>query len=515
MLNEFANLILKSKNIFNSIDDFPFEGFIAIKDKKILEVGKEIDFNKFVNEDTKIIDLGDKLVMPGIIDVHTFFTGYAIYNIGLDFSNAISEDDFINILKFETDKNKDETIFGHGYDPSLLNNNDLEIKLSELYPEKSIIVFAYDRSTCLMNKKARKVYKFTPDQCYPEAYYRIMPKYLNDTKFISSEFDNYMKMMNSRGVTTVKEMGFDDFYGFDNYLKKREIDDDLSLRIFFMSQPVQSPINIENAINMREKFKTDLVRFSGFNRMTDGTVASNKGDLLEPYEGTNIKCSIDIDYGMIEKEVLLADQNDFRYSLHAQGDGAVHKVANIYDKCKKKEGKLVNRHCITDIEFSNPKDLEKLGKLGVIGEIYFQIMSLDNAEDIIKSINSTIGEKRAKYYWNRRKMLDSGMVLSGATDLPLMITDVAESIFHSVGGYLIDGKTTYNVENTISISEILKSWTIGGAYNISMEDKLGTIEKGKYADIAIFDRNLFETGMLEIKKAKVYMTIMNGEIVYK
>lgn len=53
--------------------------------------------------------------------------------------------------------------------------------------------------------------------------------------------------------------------------------------------------------------------------MTDGTVASTKGDLLEPLEGTNMHCSIQVDYPMIEKEVQLADENGFRYSLHAQG----------------------------------------------------------------------------------------------------------------------------------------------------------------------------------------------------
>lgn len=70
---------------------------------------------------------------------------------------------------------------------------------------------------------------------------------------------------------------------------------------------------------MREKFQGDFIRFSGYNRMTDGTVASTKGDLLEPYEGTDMHCSIQVDYPMIEKEVQLADENGFRYSLHAQG----------------------------------------------------------------------------------------------------------------------------------------------------------------------------------------------------
>ena len=73
-----------------------------------------------------------------------------------------------------------------------------------------------------------------------------MPEYLNDREFIEPEFKDYMKLMNSRGVTTVKEMGFDDFYGFDSFLKEKEEQKELSLRTFFMSQPVGEGINIEH-----------------------------------------------------------------------------------------------------------------------------------------------------------------------------------------------------------------------------------------------------------------------------
>ncbi len=187
-----------------------------------------------------------------------------------------------------------------------------------------------------MNARAIETYKFTPEECYPEACWRIMREYLNDKSFIDKEFKAYMRMMNSKGVTSVKEMGFDDYYGFTDYLEEIENKKELSLRVSFMSQPVGQGINIPYGLKMREKFNSDFVRFSGFNRMTDGTVAGLKADLLKSYECLeNVHCIMDIDYNLIEKEVLLADENNFRYSLHARGDGAVRKVLNIYEKCKR------------------------------------------------------------------------------------------------------------------------------------------------------------------------------------
>lgn len=111
-------------------------------------------------------------------------------------------------------------------------------------------------------------------------------------------------------------------------------------------------------------------------------------------------------------------------------------------------------------------------------------------------------------------MADVGMNLCGATDLPLMITNVSESIYYSCGGYLNGEEEPFQPENTITIAEMLKAWTIGGQKNIGMEQYLGTLEEGKLADIAVFDRNLLDINPKSAKEASVVMTIMNGNIVY-
>lgn len=510
------DIILKSNNIFTGISDNIIDGYVAISDNKIVAVEEGDGYKELLSNKTNFIDLGENVISPGFVDTHTFFTGYVIFNIGVDVSKASSIDDCIEILKkYEKKLDDNATIFGHGWNPEVFKNSTAVEKLDEVFLNKRVIVFSANRDNCLMNTKAIETYKFTPNECYPEAYWRIMREYLNDRNFIDKQFKDYMQMMNSRGVTAVKEMGFDDYYGFTDYLEELEKNNLLSLRISFMSQPVGQGINIPYGLKMREKFSSDFVRFSGFNRMTDGTVASLKADLLKPYECLeNVNCIIDIDYELIEKEVLLADEHNFRYSLHAQGDGAVHKVLNIYEKCKRSQGKCINRHAITDMEFTHPDDLERMGKLGVIAEIYPQIMSLDLEDETKEMIEKNVGLERGKYFWNRKKMLDSGVVISCGTDLPLMITNIPESIYHACGGYFADGGQPYNKQNTITISELLKAWTLGGQYNCGFENKLGTLEAGKLADIAVFDRNIFNTPIEEMRDVEVCLTIVDGQIVY-
>ena len=107
------------------------------------------------------------------------------------------------------------------------------------------------------------------------------------------------------------------------------------------------------------------------------------------------------------------------------------------------------------------------------------------------------------------------MNLSGATDLPLMITSVPQSIYYSCGGYMDGREEPFQKENTITVSEMLKAWTAGGQRNLGQENSLGTLEDGKLADITVFDRNLLATDIKKIREAKVVMTIMDGQIVYK
>lgn len=372
------SFLIQAKHVFDGKQKSTYEGFLCLKDKQIVKMGKGKASQKIQEEAEEILEFDKELVMPGVTDTHTFFTGYAVFHLGVDVSEIKTNEEGEKALKaYEEEKHPKNVLFGHGWKPTQWKQKDGEQMLEEAFPDKPVILFAEDRGSCIMNEKAKEVYQFTSDSCYPESYYRIMKEYLNDREFIEKELKDYVAMLNSRGVTSVKEMGFDDFYGFTDYLKEIENSDDLHLRFFFMSQPVGAPMNLEYAKRMREKFKGDKIRFSGFNRMTDGTIADYKGELKKPYEKKDFVCSIDIPWNEIEQDVLEADKEGFRWSLHAQGDGAVAKIAKIYDKCKKVDGKLVNKQALTDMEFTSPEDLEKLGKIGANAELYFQIMSLD------------------------------------------------------------------------------------------------------------------------------------------
>lgn len=510
-----ADIILKSSRIFTATTKGLINGFVAISGEKIINVGELKDMEAYISETTNIIELDDKVVCPGFVDVHCFFTGHVLNFVGADLTLTSSYEEILTVVKnYASTLDDNSPILGHGWNQEKIaipDKNLLDIE----FCDRPVVLFAKGTETCWMNTAAQKKYHFTPDTCYPEAYWRLLKDILGDETFIVDKFKEYMSMLNSRGITAIKEMGFDDFYGFTDILKKLEKQNELTLRVSFMSQPVGAGINLSYGKEMRQRFKGNFVEFSGYNRMTDGSISCLCGDLKKPYNcAPDIHCSMKIDYALIKKETLAADAEDFRFSLHAQGDAAIAKVIDIYKECKQANGKLINRHSITDIEFSDPVDIDRMGSLGVIAEVYPQIMSIATGDSKIAMIKEKIGMHRCKYYWNRRKMVDSGVIISCGTDLPLMIPNIPESIYHGCGGLFPEGGKPFNKENTITIDEMLTAWTKGGQYNLNHENFLGTLEEGKLADIAVLDKDIFSMNIENIREVKVCLTIVNGKIVF-
>lgn len=509
-----ADMILRSDNIFTGRDHSCIAGFVALSGNQILAVGAG-GGTEYMNEDTVVYELGNQVICPGFVDVHCFFTGWLLTTAGPDLQACTTESSVLSELSsYSAGLRPGDTLLARGLKPDFTGLT--REKLDEVFPDHPVILFYENGESCYMNSSAEEVYQFTPETCWSESYWRLLRYLLNKREFSVPGFKNYMNMMNSRGITSVKEMGFDDFYGFTDVLKELEEQDELTLRVHFMSQPVGAPMDLEHGRRMRSHFHSPFLRFSGYNQMTDGSISQLEGEMKEPYLHTDTCCKKDIDWETLKADAIAADAEDFRFSLHAQGDGAIGKTVDIFSLCKKDEkGRLVNRHAITDLECSDPADLERMGQLGIIAEVYPQIMSLADRESKVSMISETIGSARGKNYWNRRKMADSGIVISCGTDLPLLYDDIPESVYHSTGARFPEGGEPFNPENALSPGELLEAWTRGGQYNLGQEEMLGTLEAGKTADIAVLDGDLFHTPLEKIRDISVSMTIVDGRIVYK
>ena len=127
-----------------------------------------------------------------------------------------------------------------------------------------------------------------------------------------------------------------------------------------------------------------------------------------------------------------------------------------------------------------------------------------------------IGKERSEYSYAWRSFLDLGLIIPCGSDFPVESVNPFLGIYASVSRKLPleDEDKVFNSEQSMTIEEAIKGFTIWAAYGAFQEDILGSIEPGKHADFTIIDRDICTINQEEIPGTKVVYTIMGGEIKY-
>lgn len=513
-----ADIVLVSSSIFpaRAGDKAAFPGFVAITGNTISAVGGPGEKDAWVGPNTKVYDLGDKTVCPGFLDNHVFFTGYVWQRYGADLSGAKTAEEAAELLRRHAEGlPAGKAAVGHDLDGDLCGAT--ADALWTALGDRPAVGFSEGRDGCIMNKAAKEAFGFDEDGVYAEACHKVFRQYLTDVDYITAQYAEFSQLLASRGVTAIKEIGFDQYSDFWQVLQKLDADKKLAHRVNLVSQPVGAGMDYDYATTMREKFKSDFVQFIGFNVMVDGEIATHEADMLEPYADKDTRCDMDVDYAGLEAAVLKADKLGLRCALHAEGDAGVRRTVDIFEKCRQVNGARDSRHVITDLECVNPADLKRIAELGITTTNYVQILDCyaDYAE--FMEFFEAIGEGRLGSHLPYRQAVDAGVHFCCGTDLPLTVPHIPLSVYFTTKRRFLDGNPPegFNTQNTITVAETLRAWTAEGQYANFKEDVLGTLEAGKLADIAVLDGDIFAAGADALPNMGVALTLCDGKVVYE
>ncbi|RGL33081.1 metal-dependent hydrolase [Paenibacillus polymyxa] len=512
-----ADKVLLSHAIFNGLEDEASPGFVAVRGERIAAVGRPEEAQAWIGAETVVYDLGDAFIMPGIHDNHVFFTGYMSMHRGVDLAHTASSEEAMELLLQEANNlppGKDVTAYGWSEDrwgklpePSLLDR---------LFPDRSVIAINQNKSYCWMNRLAEERYRFSPDQCSAEARALLLQVMMQDRSLVQQEFMEFCRMLAARGVTSIKDIGFDRHSELLPILDELKEKGELPLRFHFSLEPVVEPFDINIGIKYKALYNGDLIRFQGYKLMLDGVVADHTGDMLEPYADmpgvTNLRT---VDYEKIEASVLEADSQGIKCCLTAEGDAAIRQAVSMIEKCRLQQGNHLIRHSISDLEYPHPDDLTRMGENEIFAEVYAQILLLNPSYEEAY-MSAVAGKQNESRFYNYKSMLEANVPITIGTDLPLFITSVPDSLYAASHRLFPDGSRAggWYPDQGMPPSEVLKAWTINGAKHCYMEEVTGTLEAGKYADIAVFDRDLLNASADDIRDAQVILTIMGGKVTY-
>lgn len=531
-----------------------------------LALGESIEFvdlmsaldSDEVKGSLKVIDLQGHAVLPGLIDSHIHPPGTALtdlYEVSLYGLNSVDEckdaiRTFIEINKVI------DAVYGRGWSLGIFKGDEVskgprKEHLDEVSIDIPIILRAYDGHTLWLNSKAFE--KFGIDKNTPcpaggkieidddtkevwgtlkeSATHLVKEGEYTDYQY-QKAFELFQKKMHKFGVTSILSLsGFK--WGIQPQVYKKLIDENkLKMRISagFSISPEEDPIEQINRIKaIRDNFDSDYFKTTTVKLLADGVVEGTTASLIEPYEleagkGNDYCGEFLWDRDKLPIAIEKANREGFSIHVHSVGDNATKTMLDAIEEVEDSN----HRNALTHLQLVRAEDIDRFKKLNVIASVQpYWHMKGPNWWDVV---DYKLVGKRAEVEYPLNSFVKAGVKIASSSDhsvTPIpnpffaMQAGVTRNLYNA--GYfgardvkdMDEPQWLLNKDERVSVEEIVRSFTINGAYLIFRDGEIGSIEVGKCADFIVLDRDIFEINPVDIGNTQVLMTFFDGKVVYK
>jgi hypothetical protein len=540
-----ADLLLVNGTIVTVDSVRPTAQAIAIKGDRILALGTTEEMDRYQGPATKRIDLGGKLVIPGLIEGHGHFLGLGQSRMILNLAKAESWDNIIEMVSASTRDVADGAwISGRGWHQEkwskapvpAVEGMPTRASLDSVSPNNPVFLDHASGHAAFANSAALKQAGITrhtrnpsggeilkgPDgeptgvlrETAADLVAARMEAWRNSRGPEAVEAD-YRRMVTlagaealSKGITTFHDAG-ETFAAID-FLRTLASKRELPVRLYVMAggeslETYRQRLGAYRVVGMGDNFLT--VR--SVKLYIDGALGSHGAWMLKPY--TDLPASVGLATTppqLVEQIAAVAKADSFQVATHAIGDRANREVLNIYEKLE--AGRTDLRWRIEHAQHIDPADIPRFAKLGVIAS-----MQAVHATSDGPWVPKRIGDERAKadaYVW--QDLLTSGAVVTNGTDVPVEDVDPLASYYSSVSRKLPDGSLFYP-EQRMTREQALRAYTLSNAYAAFEEQLKGSLVPGKLADITVLSRNILTVPEDSIPGTKVLYTVLGGRIAYE
>ncbi len=516
-----VDLIIYNANIYTVDDNFNVAEAVAIKNGLFFDIGENDILKKYNTKES--LDLNGSTVLPGLIDAHCHFYGLGLNQQEIDLVGTKSFDEILFKLKSQSVENK-TVIKARGWD-----QNDWDIKefpnkdqLDVLFPNTPVVLERIDGHAYLVNQKAldmaqistatksnngtllKKNGKLTGvlidgpmsliDNVIPE---------LSKTEKIQALLDAE-KICFKNGLTTVDDAGLSKeiILLIDSLQNKK----DLKMRIYAMIS--NSEKNLDYFLN-RKPIKTEKLNVRSVKVYGDGALGSRGATLKFPYhdDKKNYGKLVTDPESLKKLASRIADAN-FQMNTHAIGDSTVKLLLNTYSKVLEK--KVDPRWRIEHSQIIDLQDME-----GFSNKILPSVQPTHATSDMYWA-EDRVGPSRIDGAYSYKALLNESNVIGLGTDFPVEKVNPFHTFYAAVArkdlsGYPDEG---FQFQNALSREETLKGMTIWAAYLNFEEGEKGSIEKNKFADFIIVDRDIMKVDIKKAANTTVLKTYLSGELVY-
>lgn len=543
-----ADLVITGGTIYTMDTSQRVVEAVVVNADTIVFAGSSQAAREWIGEETKVIDLQGKTMIPGFIEGHGHFMGVGYNELDLDLSGVKSFEEIVERVRAAASKAKPgEWILGRGWHQDKWDTKPADMvkgypshaQLSAVSPDNPVFLSHASGHMSLANAKAMEIAgvnqlskenlnKFggeggeiirdangNPTGLFNENAEDVIARFIpaNDSERMSKAFELATQTCLKNGITGFHDAGVGregiDFYKSQYKLGK------LGLRMYVMVTGWDRQLVHEWLKKGPEVDPKHWLTIRSIKLNCDGALGSRGAWLLEPYTDRP-----DF-YGMatLSMDTVLSTSREalksgFQVCSHAIGDRANREILDRYEMAMKENPDVKDsRFRIEHAQHLNPTDIPRFAKLGVIPAMQAIHMASDRPWAIDR-----LGEKRIKegaYMW--QSLLKSGAKIVNGTDAPVEPVNPIPSFYASVTRMTLKGQPEggYEPEEKMTREQALRSYTLDAAYGAFEEKFKGSIEKGKLADFAILSKDIMTVPDKEILSAEVLTTIVGGKVVYE
>lgn len=527
----------RCKHIYTAVSPELIDGYVIIEDNRIKFVGSADEGATLIDDETEVIDVSENFVMPGFNDFHVHLISAGLLEEDGVLRYMTSEEEAAEYL-YNLNKGKDKRwIMGGAWDPLLWpgQKNPTKKSLDKYFPNTPVFLLNKECHGAWVNSATLDFFGITKDTPDPQdgMYSRFEDGepdgYVHEQAAVAMQeeiFKNitdeelaeygltFIRSANQYGITSVGDVAGAAPVRPKGY-KIIEDRGELTARIFFYPS---FSTGVEEINNLKKEYCSGKLACRGVKTFIDGTPQGYSGYMLEDYSDRPGNKGVPlIPEETFIKQVCEYDKAGIQTRVHACGDAGARLCLDAIEEAQKQNGKKDLRHCVEHLESMASSDIKRFGELGVVASV--QPEHLPKYDFYEHPFHKILGEERMKYSWPFESIRKSGGILAFGTDCPVVDISPYRGVFRAVTRLTnnLEPEGGWTPEQRLTIHDALRAYTWGGAYATGMDDKLGTLEEGKLADIAVVEKNLFEcaTDIKEMFEMRAVMTILDGEVVYK